>query len=91
MADLGSVKSGIVTFSVMGIPAEEIKKGLRERKINVSVAQASGTLLDMEQRGIETLIRASVHYYNSEEEIDIFCHAIKELTIRKMPTPREAD
>ena len=91
LADLGRVKSGIVTFSVTGIPAEEVKNQLRKRKINVSVAEASGTLLDMEERGIEKLIRASVHYYNSEEEIDIFCHAIKELTIRKMPAPTKTN
>ena len=91
LADLGRVKSGIVTFSVMGVPAEEVKNHLRKRKINVSVVEASGTLLDMEERGIEKLIRASVHYYNTEEEIDIFYHAIKELTIRKMPTHTKTD
>ena len=91
VADLGRVKSGIVAFSVEGIAAQEIKELLQKKSINVSVAQASGTLLDMEQRGLDTLVRASVHYYNSEEEVDIFCHVIKELTIKKMPMKTSID
>jgi len=43
------------------------------------MVEASGTLLDMKDRDIETAIRASVHYYNSEEEIDRFLQVMSKI------------
>lgn len=74
--DLGALRCGIVTFSVRGIDSAEVRRRLAERSINVTVSQAEGTLLDMEERRLEAIVRASVHYYNSEEEIERFCEAI---------------
>ncbi|HEX8775321.1 MAG TPA: aminotransferase class V-fold PLP-dependent enzyme [Pyrinomonadaceae bacterium] len=74
--DLGARRCGIVTFSVRGIESAEVKRRLAQRHINVSVSQAEGTLLDMDERGLEAIIRASVHYYNSEDEIDFFCETL---------------
>jgi cysteine desulfurase/selenocysteine lyase len=76
--DLGREKCGIVTFTVEGKTPLAIKRLLAFKKINVTVAPKSYTLLDMEQRGFqEGLVRASVHYYNSEEEIDRFCRTLE--------------
>ncbi len=76
--DLGRQKCGIVTFTVDGKKPMEVKKLLSEKKINVTVAPKNYTLLDMEERGFyEGLVRASVHYYNSEEEIDRFCRVLE--------------
>jgi selenocysteine lyase/cysteine desulfurase len=74
--DLGERQCGIVTFSLNGIDAAEVRRHLAERHINVTVSQTEGTLLDMEERGLEAIVRASVHYYNSEEEIELFCEAL---------------
>jgi len=78
MRDLGREKCGIVTFTVAGKRPEEIRRALVEQKINVSVSPKEYTLLDMESRGLgEGVVRASVHYYNSEEEVDRFCDALE--------------
>jgi len=74
--DLGVEKCGIVTFTVDGLPSEEVRRILRDQAINVSVITIMATRLDMERRGLESVVRASVHYYNTEEEIDRFCGAV---------------
>ena len=71
--DLGEVRCGIVTFTVAGRDPEEIKQQLGALGINVSVSTVSSTRLDMEKRALKNLVRASVHYYNSEEEVERFC------------------
>lgn len=71
--DLGVHKCGIVTFDVVGSSAEELRRHLGAQQINVSVTGPSSTRLDMEARGLGDVVRASVHYYNSEEEIARFC------------------
>ncbi len=77
--DRGATQCGIVTFTIEGIDPEEIKRKLAEQKINVSVTTRSSTLLDMEARKIESMVRASVHYYNSEEEVEKFYGSVASL------------
>lgn len=76
--DLGEVKSGIVTFT-SAVPAGELKKQLSARRFNTSVSVKSSTLLDMTDRGLQELVRASVHYYNTIEETDSFVLAVDEI------------
>jgi cysteine desulfurase/selenocysteine lyase len=71
--DKGNRLSGIVTFSVAGLPAEKVKAILQENKINVSVGKALSTLIYMNRSHLTAVVRASVHYYNTEEEIDALC------------------
>ena len=59
-----------------GREAGAIKHALGTAKINVSVSSASSTLLDMEARGLAQVVRASVHYYNNEDEVDRFARAV---------------
>ncbi len=77
--DLGENKCGIVTFTVADHSAIEVKQYLASKAINVAASSLSGTRLDMENRGLTDLVRASLHYYNSEEEIAKFCQAIDSL------------
>jgi selenocysteine lyase/cysteine desulfurase len=74
--DLGFQKCGIVTFTLNGYSPQEIQHKLAGQKINVAVSTAASTRLDMEQRGLDGIVRASVHYYNTEEEIERFCKVI---------------
>jgi cysteine desulfurase / selenocysteine lyase len=77
--DRGVTQCGIVTFSVEEKNPDEIKLALSKQHINISVTRRSSTLLDMDARGLESIVRASVHYYNSEEEVERFCRAVEAL------------
>ncbi|MCE5315760.1 MAG: aminotransferase class V-fold PLP-dependent enzyme [Parachlamydia sp.] len=77
--DLGERKSGIVTFTVHSLTPQEVLKKLKEKKMNVSVSLAEYSLLDMDQRGLRALVRSSVHYYNTEEELNRFCEVVEAL------------
>ncbi len=74
--DLGEKKCGIVTFTIEGIGAEAVSQKLRQKGINTSVSLAEYARLDLEERGLADLVRSSVHYYNTEEEIERFCQEV---------------
>jgi selenocysteine lyase/cysteine desulfurase len=77
--DLGATRCGIVTFTVEGRRPEALRQALRDRQINVTTSTVFSTRLDMESRRLTELVRASLHYYNSEAEIDRFCTTLAEL------------
>ena len=90
LCDQGRIQCGIVTFVCAGRPAPAVKAYLHGRKINCSVTDAAWTRIDMDSRGIPELVRSSVHYYNTEGEIDALAEAVAELmegsaTARKRP------
>lgn len=68
--DRGRVRCGIVTFTVEGHPAETVKDALAKAAVNVTVSDRFSTLIDMSARGLDAVVRASVHYYNDDTEID---------------------
>jgi len=70
LRDIGQEKCGIVTFTQAGPDPFETKARLRDAHINLSVSSPSSTLLDANRRNLPPVIRASVHYYNSEDEIE---------------------
>ena len=75
--DLGETRCGIVTFDATGAGAGEIKAALARERINVTVAPQSATLLDTRERDLPELVRASVHYYNTEAELDRLVDCVK--------------
>jgi cysteine desulfurase / selenocysteine lyase len=75
--DLGLVRCGIVTFTLVGRDPEAIKAELARRGVHVSVTTVAGTRLDMELRGLTSMVRASVHYFNTEDEIERLCDALR--------------
>lgn len=66
--DKGSRQCGIVTFTVDGLAPAAIKDAARERGVNVKVTDP----LDhgYESGTVPQAIRASVHYYNTDDELE---------------------
>jgi selenocysteine lyase/cysteine desulfurase len=77
--DQGVTKCGIVSFIVAGVEPAEVKHQLLAQKINTSVSTLASTRLEMEARHLQSLNRASVHYYNTRAEIETFCEAVAHL------------
>lgn len=80
--DIGEIKGGIITFTIDSISPQEIKHHLSDKGINVSTSSKSSTLLDMEERNLSNLVRASIHYYNTKTEIDQFIRVVKNIADR---------
>jgi len=75
--DLGAERCGIVSFTVEGRDPGELKERLGERQVNVTISGRDATRIDMEQRGLIEMVRSSVHYYNSEDELDRFVEVLR--------------
>ncbi len=76
--DLGVDKAAIVTFSKQGIEPQRLADRLAVQRINVSVCVPEFTLLDSRDRGLGEIVRASPHYYNTEEEVERLVNAIRD-------------
>ena len=77
--DKGARQSGIVTFSHARVEPAAIRDGLRCRAINTSVSDRTSTRLDFDGRGIQDVVRASVHYFNTDDELDALIAAVREI------------
>ena len=68
--DQGVRRCGIVTFTIDGVPAEDVERRLHENGVNVSVSLVEYARLDLQHRALPDLVRASVHYYNTDDELE---------------------
>jgi selenocysteine lyase/cysteine desulfurase len=77
--DRGAERCGIVTFTMAGREPGAIKQALLTQGINVHVSATGDSRLEVESRDVSGVVRASVHYYNSEDEIERLCAALAKL------------
>jgi selenocysteine lyase/cysteine desulfurase len=66
--DGGSRRSGIVTFTVDGVPPAAVKSAAAAAGVNVSVTGSGAARLDMGGDRPGEVVRASPHYINTEDE-----------------------
>lgn len=74
--DQGRRRCGIVTFTVDGVPSPEVAQRLAHQGINVSVSLVEYARWDLPDRALPDLVRASVHYYNTDDELDRLVQAL---------------
>lgn len=80
--DTGAETCAIVTFAHERVEAREISRALGEDNINVSVSRPASTLLDAKTRQLPELVRASPHYYNTDDELDSFLDNLRRIVSR---------
>ncbi|MEX1008475.1 MAG: aminotransferase class V-fold PLP-dependent enzyme [Acidimicrobiia bacterium] len=74
--DRGLEQCGIVTFTVEHEDPFTLAARLRTDGINISVSTIDFARYDLGARNLDAVARASVHYYNTEEELDRFVAAL---------------
>ncbi len=79
VTDEGVEKCGIVTFICSHMLPSEIRNHLTKKRINVSTSKGSGSLVSFQKRGLSEVVRASLHYYNTEQEINYFINELKNI------------
>ncbi len=77
--DRGARRCGIVTIEIPGRDGAEIHRALMQRGVNTSVSSRQYAVIDFAQKGVEWALRASPHYYNTEDEIRNAVTAIREV------------
>lgn len=74
--DQGRTRSGIVTFTSERAEPAELVARLRLQRINISSTPRTYAQLDLGERGLDAVARASIHYFNTQDEVERFCAAV---------------
>jgi cysteine desulfurase / selenocysteine lyase len=80
--DIGQPQSGIVAFTIAGTEPAAAKERLWDLGVVVASSPRTTTLLDMTDRGLDGVIRASPHYFVSDAQIDQAVEAVGLLASR---------
>jgi len=77
--DRGKELAAIVTVEVPGWNATDLVNHLRGLGINTSATLREYAVIDMDEKRAATALRASPHYYNTEEELDRLIEVLRGL------------
>ena len=78
--DKGLQRCGIVTFSADGVAAADVKAALSAAKVNTTTTQAVFAQFDFPERGLDHVVRASPHYFNTDAELAKLVEVVAALT-----------
>lgn len=74
--DGGQERSSIVAFTVDGLTPQQVRTSLALERINIAAIAGAYTPLDMAARNLTAILRASVSYFTTEDELDRLVRAI---------------
>ncbi|MGC5702873.1 aminotransferase class V-fold PLP-dependent enzyme [Pseudomonas sp. NFXW11] len=81
LQDLGSStgKSALIAFTLEGWDGFALKTELARRGINIGANGVAYTPLDMQARGLESIARIALSYFNTEAEVERLLQTLAEL------------
>lgn len=79
VTDPPAAGGAIVTFVVDGLDASEVQHQLAYRRVHLIAVPAGHGRWDMDHRGLTKVVRASVHVYNDEDDLDALVEAVREI------------
>ncbi|MGW4383972.1 aminotransferase class V-fold PLP-dependent enzyme [Kitasatospora sp. NPDC004531] len=77
--DRGQVRSGLVTFTKDGRDTQGLVDGLRAAGVTTIMSRPSAAKFDTRPEKPSEVVRASVHYYNTDQEIGQLLDAVAKL------------
>ncbi|WP_432564238.1 aminotransferase class V-fold PLP-dependent enzyme [Kineococcus sp. SYSU DK003] len=77
--DPPAARSGIVTFTVDGVPAREVVAQLAARRVRTVAVPATHAQWDLGHRGLDAVVRASLHVYNDAADRGALLEAVAAL------------
>lgn len=83
VTDPPAAGGAIVTFVVDGMDASEVQRQLDYRRVHLIAVPAGHGRWDMDHRGLTKVVRASVHVYNDEDDLDALVEAVREIVCLK--------
>jgi selenocysteine lyase/cysteine desulfurase len=83
--DGGHRRSGIVTFTTAAATPAEVAAAASSVGINVWTSDSPSARLDMSTPGPTSVVRASPHYYNTEDELGRLIETVRSLAVQSVP------
>ena len=77
--DEGGSKCGIVTFTVDGHEPMAVQAECRRRGVNLSAPGRANAQWDLGDRHLAGVVRAGVHYYNTNDELEHLVDALRSI------------
>lgn len=77
--DRGPEISALVTFHVKTSDPTTITQKLLAKKINVVASYRNFAVIDFDEKKVGWAVRVSPHYYNTQNEIDLFIDELKKI------------
>ena len=68
--DTAARRSAIVTFSVAGSTAGAVVSEAARAGVRINESSATWAALDMGAKGLDRIVRASPHYFNTDDDLD---------------------
>ena len=79
IGDIGKLQCAIVSFTIDGLDPRETVAALRRQGIAIDASEPASTRLDAEARDLPVVMRMAPHYYNIEQDLKQFIHALRGL------------
>lgn len=79
--DQGDIRSAIVTAALHGVDARRLVERLSARRVNSGVSLREYAVLDFDEKGVESAVRLSPHYYNTLSEIGSAVEVFAEMAL----------
>ncbi|MFG2957483.1 N-methyl-L-tryptophan oxidase [Streptomyces sp. NPDC048291] len=80
VTDPPAAGGAIVTFVVDGLDAGEVQRRLALRRVHLNAVPAEHGRWDMDPRGLAKVVRASVHVYTDDGDLDALVEAVAEIS-----------